>query len=95
MSPKSRGRKNKKKAAKRGGHPRHGGSAAAAAPRAGQPLSASGFGAAGRRATAANSPSPDLQQAIDTGVPALYALAERFRPLLTSDDPWRSRRPQS
>jgi hypothetical protein len=86
MSPKSRGRKNKKKTAKRGGHPRHGGFAAAA-PRAGQPLPASGFGVADRRATAANSPSPDLQQAIATGVSALYALAERFRPLLTSDDP--------
>ena len=87
MSPKSRGRKNKKKTAKRGGHPRHGGFAAPAAPRAGQPLSASGFEVAGRRATAANSPSPDLQQTIDTGVSALYALTERFRPLLTSDDP--------
>jgi hypothetical protein len=32
-------------------------------------------------------PWSDLQQIVAAGVPALYALAERFRPLLASDDP--------
>jgi len=82
MSPKSRGRKNKKNT-KRGGHPRRGGFAAAGADR---PLSASGSEIGGRRAPATNSPWPDLQQMVATGVPALYSLAKRFRPLLSSDD---------
>ena len=87
MSPKSRGRKNKKKTAKRGGHPRHGGFTAAGATRAGQPPSTSGFGGTGRRAPAANSSWPGLQQMVAAGVPALYAMSKRFRPLLGSDDP--------
>jgi hypothetical protein len=84
VSPKSRGRKNKK-TTKRADRPRRGSSAATA--RAGRPLSAPGFGAAGRRTPAANSPWPDLQQFVAAGIPALYALAERFRPLLIGDDP--------
>jgi len=80
MSPKSRGRK--KKTDTRRGRPRREGLAASA----GQPLSARGSGIAGRQPPAPSSPGPDLRQAFAAGVPAVDALAERFRPLLVSDD---------
>jgi hypothetical protein len=80
MSPRSRGRK--KKTDTRRGRPSREGLAASA----GQPLPAQGSVGAGRRAPAPGSPWPDLRQAVAAGVPAVSALAERFRPLLDSDD---------
>jgi hypothetical protein len=80
MSPKSRGRK--KKTDTRRSRPRREGLASPAS----QPLSAQGSRVDGWQAPAPNSPWPDLRQAFAAGVPAVHALAERFRPLLASDD---------